>query len=44
MQTNEDIWLPERDAWGADRLAWEDEQEEPQPEEAQEPALEDPRY
>jgi hypothetical protein len=44
MDRNEEVWLPEPDRWGIDRLAWEEQddgvvgQEEPQP------APEDPRY
>ena len=45
MRTNDDIWLLEHDAWGADKLAWEDEQEDPQGETDDAEALpEDPRY
>jgi hypothetical protein len=45
MRTNDDIWLPEHDAWGVDRLAWEDEQDD-SPGEPDEPESvpEDPRY
>ena len=45
MRTNDDIWLLEHKAWGADKLAWEDEQEDPQGEtdDAETPP-EDPRY
>lgn len=49
MRTNDDIWLLEHEAWGADKLAWEDEQEDSQREtqretEDDEAAPEDPRY
>ena len=45
MRTNDDIWLLEHEAWGADRLAREGEQEDSQSEtdEAETPP-EDPRY
>jgi hypothetical protein len=44
MRTQDDIWLPEQDQWGADRLAWEDDQEDSQDAEDQETPPEDPRY
>jgi hypothetical protein len=45
MRTNDDIWLLEHEAWGADKLAWEDEQEDPQGEtDDVETPPEDPRY
>ena len=45
MRTNDDIWLLEHEAWGADKLAWEDEQEDSQREtENDEAGPEDPRY
>jgi hypothetical protein len=45
MRTNDDIWLPEQDAWGVDRIAWEDEQDDSPPDhEDLEHAPEDPRY
>ena len=46
MRTKDDIWLPEQDSWGADRLAWdEDEDEDPREDhEDDEPVREDPRY
>jgi len=45
MRINDDIWLPERDARGADRLAWEDEQDDSQGEPDEPEAVpEDPRY
>jgi hypothetical protein len=46
MRTNDDIWIPEQDAWGIDRLAWEDDQDEAprEPEQPAEPARDDPRY
>jgi hypothetical protein len=28
MSTNDDIWLDARDAWGADRFAWEDSEDD----------------
>ena len=28
MYTNEDIWLDARDAWGVDRLAWEEDEDD----------------
>lgn len=48
MRTNDDIWIPEQDAWGVDRLAWGDEldgsplddEERAEPS----PVPEDPRY
>jgi hypothetical protein len=43
MRTNDDILLQE-DAWGADRLAWEDEEDEAQADQDEKPAPEDPRY
>lgn len=45
MRTNDDIWLLEHEAWGADKLALEDEQEDSQGEtdDAETPP-EDPRY
>jgi hypothetical protein len=46
MRTNDDIWIPERDAWGVDRLAWE-EDEDGAPlddDERAEPVPDDPRY
>jgi hypothetical protein len=44
MRTNDDIWLLEHEAWGADRLTWEDEQEESQDElDDAGPPPEDPR-
>jgi hypothetical protein len=45
MRTNDDIWLLEHEAWGADRLARDDEQEDSQgePDDAEAPP-EDPRY
>jgi hypothetical protein len=42
MRTNDDILL--QDAWGADRLAWEDEEEEAQSDQDEKQAPEDPRY
>jgi hypothetical protein len=27
MASDEDLWRPESDAWGLDRLAWEDDEE-----------------
>jgi hypothetical protein len=46
MRTNDDIWIPEQDAWGIDRLAWEDDQDGApgEPEEPAEAARDDPRY
>jgi hypothetical protein len=47
MRTNDDIWMPEHDdAWGVDRLAWEDDQEDPPRDQGEpvEPIAEDPRY
>ena len=45
LRTNDDIWLLEHEAWGADRLAWEDEQENSQRETEDDQAPpEDPRY
>jgi hypothetical protein len=45
MRTNDDIWLPEQDAWGVDRIAWEDEQDDSRADhEDVEHAPEDPRY
>jgi hypothetical protein len=46
MRTNDEIWIPEQDAWGVDRIAWEDDQEDsPRDGEAPaEPPPEDPRY
>jgi hypothetical protein len=46
MSTHDDIWIPEHDAWGVDRLAWEDDQDdEPRREdEAAETGPDDPRY
>jgi hypothetical protein len=45
MRTNDDIWFLEHEACGADRVAWEDEQEDSQVESNdREPELEDPRY
>jgi hypothetical protein len=46
MRTHDDIWIPEQDAWGVDRLAWEDDQDDPprDGDEQAEPAPEDPRY
>ena len=46
MRTKDDIWLPEQDTWGADRLAWdEDEDEDPREDhEDDELVREDPRY
>jgi hypothetical protein len=44
MRTNDDIWLPEQDAWGVDRLAWEDDEDDAQPDREEENAPEDPRY
>jgi hypothetical protein len=45
MRTNDDIWLLEHEAWGADKLAWEDEQEDSQGETDDAETLpEDPRY
>ena len=45
MRTNDDIWLLEHEAWGADKLAWEDEQEDSQGEtDDGETPPEDPRY
>ena len=46
MSTYDDIWIPEHDAWGVDRLAWEDDQDdEPRREdEAAESGPDDPRY
>jgi hypothetical protein len=41
MRTQDDIWL--QDQWGADRLAWEDE-EDPREGEDQETPPEVPRY
>jgi hypothetical protein len=43
MRTQDDIWLPENQ-WGADRLAWEDDQEDSQDGEDEETPPEDPRY
>jgi hypothetical protein len=42
MRTQDDIWL--QDQWGADRLAWEDDEEDPREGEDQETPPEDPRY
>jgi hypothetical protein len=44
MRTKDDIWLPEQDTWGADRLAWEDDEDARDDHEHEDPALEDPRY
>ncbi|HVD66863.1 MAG TPA: hypothetical protein VNB65_08205 [Gaiellaceae bacterium] len=45
MRTNDDIWLPGQDAWGVDRLAWEDDEDDsPGERDDAEPAPEDPRY
>jgi hypothetical protein len=48
MRTNDDIWIPERDASGIDRLAWEDDQDGTPPEDDERagPARvpDDPRY
>ncbi|HYY32160.1 MAG TPA: hypothetical protein VE693_01055 [Gaiellaceae bacterium] len=27
MSTYEDVWTPESDSWGLDRLAWEDDED-----------------
>jgi hypothetical protein len=43
MRTRDDILLPE-DAWGADRLAWEDDEEPGDDREDDESPPEDPRY
>jgi len=41
----DDIWHPDQENWGADRLAWEDEQEDSQGEtDHGETPPEDPRY
>ena len=45
MRTRDDIWLPDQENWGADRLAWEDEQEDSQGEtDDGETPPEGPRY
>jgi hypothetical protein len=44
MRTHDDIWLPEQDQWGADRLAWEDDEADSRDREDEEPGPEDPRY
>ena len=44
MRTKDDIWLPERENWGLDRLAWEDDEDSGDEHEEDEPDLEDPRY
>lgn len=44
MRTRDDIWLPEQDPWGADRLDWDDEQEGSSDADEQESVPEDPRY
>lgn len=44
MRTQDDIWLPEQDQWGADRWAWEDEHEDSPDADDQETPPEDPRY
>jgi hypothetical protein len=45
MRTDDDIWISERDPWGADRLDWEDEEQSPahEPDERAE-ELDDSRY
>jgi hypothetical protein len=43
MRTHDDIWLPEQDQWGADRLAWEGDQEDSQDGEERATPPEDPR-
>ena len=44
MRTKDDIWLPDQDTWGADRLGW-DEDEDPREDHVDdEPVCEDPRY
>jgi hypothetical protein len=27
MTTNDEVWIPEPEAWGLDRLAWEDDED-----------------
>jgi len=44
MRRQDDIWLPEQDQWGADRLAWEDEQKDSPDADDQQAPPEDPRY
>jgi hypothetical protein len=45
MRTNDDIWIPEQDAWGIDRLAWEEDQEGPPlDDDPAESVPDDPRY
>jgi hypothetical protein len=44
MRTKDDIWLPEQDTWGADRLDWEDVEDARDDHEDEEPVLDDPRY
>jgi hypothetical protein len=44
MRTNDDIWLLEHEAWGADRLDWEDDEDPREEQEDEEPVREDPRY
>ena len=45
MRANDDIWLLEHEAWGADRVAWEDEQDDSRGEtDESETPPEDPRY
>jgi hypothetical protein len=44
MRTNDDIWLLEHEAWGADKLAWEDDEEPREEQEDEEPVREDLRY
>jgi hypothetical protein len=45
MRTNDDMWIPEQDAWGLDRLAWEEDREDPLlDDDPAEPVPDDPRY
>jgi hypothetical protein len=45
MRTNDDIWLLEHEAWGADKLDREDEQKDSQGEtDGDETPPDDPRY
>ena len=44
MRTNDDIGLLEHEAWGAEKLAWEDDEEPREEQEDEEPVREDLRY
>jgi hypothetical protein len=44
MRTRDDIWLPEQDTWGADRLVWDEDEDPREDHDDDEPVREDPRY